>query len=238
MDHLFEGFLDKNNESYNVRLLNKEHMSQLQQLQELVVDTLTEKKNLQPLTYEELDYILTGNGLMIGAFTEKGLIAFRALLIPPIDEEHLGLDVGLEAEELPRVIYQEISNVHPDYRGNRLQQTLAHLIMEEQGKLLDQRFTYVACTVAPFNIPSLKDKFKQGMEIAALKIKYVDQLRYIFIKRLDGEGRGEEISEIARVPMGDVEGQQALLEEGWRGISLEEDDDGGYRVLYVKRTFK
>jgi hypothetical protein len=59
-------------------------------------------------------------------------------------------------------------------------------------------------------------------------------LRYIFIKSLVGEDRGGEISEIARVPMGDVEGQQALLHEGWRGISLEEDD-GGYRVLYVKR---
>ncbi|MCC5801761.1 GNAT family N-acetyltransferase [Rossellomorea vietnamensis] len=231
MDHLFEGFIDS--ESYTVRLLSKEDISQVQQLQEIVVDTLTEKKNLQPLTYEELDYILTGNGLMIGAFTEKGLIAFRALLVPPIDEEHLGLDVGLDAEELPRVIYQEISNVHPDYRGNRLQQTLAHLIMQELGEL-EQKFTYVACTVAPFNIPSLKDKFKQGMEIAALKIKYVDQLRYVFIKRLDGYGGGEEMSEIARVPMGDVEGQQALLDEGWRGISLQEDD-GGYRVLYVKR---
>lgn len=233
MNHLFEGYLEKNNESYTVRLLSKEHISQLQELQELVVDTLTDKKNLQPLTYEELDYILTGRGLMIGAFTAKGLIAFRALLIPPIDEEHLGLDAGLEAEELPRVIYQEISNVHPDYRGNRLQQTLAHLIMEELGKL-DQRFTYVACTVAPFNIPSLKDKFKQGMEIAALKIKYVNQLRYIFIKRLDGEGSGGEISEITRVQMGDVDGQQTLLHEGWRGISLEEED-GGYQVLYVKR---
>lgn len=233
MNHLFEGYLEKNNESYTVRLLSKEHISQLQELQELVVDTLTEKKNLQPLTYEELDYILTGRGLMIGAFTAKGLIAFRALLIPPIDEEHLGLDAGLEAEELPRVIYQEISNVHPDYRGNRLQQTLAHLIMEELGKL-DQRFTYVACTVAPFNIPSLKDKFKQGMEIAALKIKYVNQLRYIFIKRLDGEGSGGEISEITRVQMGDVDRQQTLLHEGWRGISLEEEG-GGYQVLYVKR---
>lgn len=233
MEHLFEGFLEKNNESYTVCLLNKEHMSQLQGLQELVVDTLVEKKNLQPLTYEELDYILNGSGLMVGAFIGSELVAFRALLIPPIDEEHLGLDIGLEAGELPRVIYQEISIVHPDYRGNRLQQTLAHLIMEELGKL-DQTFTYAACTVAPFNIPSLKDKFKQGMEIAALKVKYVNQLRYIFIKQLVGESAGREISEIERIPMGDVEGQQALLDAGWRGISLEEED-GEYRVLYVKR---
>jgi hypothetical protein len=234
MEHLFEGFLEKNNESYTVRLLDKEHMSQLQGLQELVVDTLVEKKNLQPLTYEELDYILNGSGLMIGAFIGSELVAFRALLIPPIDEEHLGLDVGLGAGELPRVIYQEISIVHPDYRGNRLQQTLAHLIMEELGKL-DQTFNYAACTVAPFNIPSLKDKLKQGMEIAALKVKYVNQLRYIFIKQLGGESKAGEISEIERVPMGDVEGQQALLDAGWRGISLEEEEDGEYRVVYVKR---
>lgn len=233
MEYLFQGFLEKNKESYTVRLLNKEDIDQLQELQELVVLGLKEKSILQPLTYEELGYILDGNGLMIGAFTEYGLIAFRALLIPPIDEEHLGLDAGLPEEELEDVIYQEISTVHPDYRGNRLQQTLAHLIMEELGNL-QRCFTYAACTVAPFNIPSLKDKFSQGMEIAALKIKYAGQLRYIFIKRLDGRGTRGEIYELERVPMEDTAGQQALLGEGWRGISMEEEK-GGYVVVYVKR---
>ncbi|XXM70401.1 GNAT family N-acetyltransferase [Lysinibacillus sphaericus] len=233
MDYLFQGFLEKNKESYTVRLLNKEDIDQVQELQELVVLDLKEKSNLQALTYEELKYILDGNGLMIGAFAEYGLIAFRALLIPPIDEEHLGLDAGLPEEELVDVIYQEISTVHPDCRGNRLQQTLAHLIMEELGNL-DRSFTYAACTVAPFNIPSLKDKFSQGMEIAALKIKYVDQLRYIFIKRLDGRDEKGEISGIEKVQMGDTTKQEALLNAGWRGISMEQEN-GGYMVVYVKR---
>jgi hypothetical protein len=38
------------------------------------------------------------------------------------------------------------------------------LIQKEDGK-----YDYVCCTIAPFNIPSLKDKFAQGIEIAALK---------------------------------------------------------------------
>jgi hypothetical protein len=233
MENLFEGFLEKNKESYTVRLLNTEDIDELQELQDFVVAELREKSTLQPLTYEELEYILKGNGLMIGAFTGEGLIAFRALLIPPIDEEHLGVDAGLPEAELGDVIYQEISTVHPEYRGNRLQQTLAYLIMEELGNL-ERSFTYAACTVAPFNIPSLKDKFSQGMEIAALKIKYTDQLRYVFIKRLDGRDEREEISGIEKVPMGDTAKQQALLREGWRGISMEEEN-GGYVVVYVKR---
>ncbi|MCA1055973.1 GNAT family N-acetyltransferase [Rossellomorea aquimaris] len=230
---LFEGKLEKNNRDYLVRLLNLDDMGKITELQADVVEDLKEKGNLQPLTHGEYTYILKGNGLMIGAFSGTELIAFRALLIPPLDDEHLGHDIGLQASELPRVIYQEISIVHPYYRGNRLQQTLAHLIMEEL-RTLGQSFMYVACTVAPFNIPSLKDKFKQGMEVAALKMKYGNQLRYIFVKRMESEDAGGEISNIAKVPMGDIEGQQALLKCGWRGISLEEED-GDYRILYVKR---
>jgi hypothetical protein len=227
MEQLLEGVLEKTNEPYTVRLLEMEHLRQILDLQETVVDELNEKSTLQPLSQEEFIYILEGNGLMIGAFTGSGLIAFRALLIPPIDDEHLGLDIGLSTDELPQVIYQEISNVHPAYRGNRLQQTLAHLIMDEV-KNLDRTFTYVACTVAPFNIPSMKDKFKQGMQIAALKHKYDQQLRYIFVKRLDDKGE-KEMYNMEKVPMADVGKQQELLKAGWRGISLESENT----VVYV-----
>ncbi|WRP06286.1 GNAT family N-acetyltransferase [Rossellomorea aquimaris] len=228
MEQLFEGVLEKTDEPYTVRVLGREHLRQILDLQETVVEELNEKSSLQPLSQEEFIYILEGNGLMIGAFTRSGLIAFRALLIPPIDDEHLGHDIGLAAEELPQVIYQEISVVHPVYRGNRLQQTLAYLIMDEM-KNLDQTFTYVACTVAPFNIPSMKDKFKQGMQIKALKHKYNQQLRYIFVKRLDGKGE-REIYKVEIVPIADVFKQQEILKAGWRGISLESDDS----VVYGK----
>ena len=49
-----------------------------------------------------------------------------------------------------------------------MQKILATVIMDELQKE-DSQYNYVCCTVAPFNIPSLKDKFAQGMEIAALK---------------------------------------------------------------------
>ena len=38
-------------------------------------------------------------------------------------------------------------------------------------RLKKDDYKYVCATVAPFNIPSLKDKFAQQMEIAAMKWK-------------------------------------------------------------------
>ncbi len=134
MTVLYEGTLKQNNESFHVTLLSLEHIEQILSLQNIVVEALEDKSRLQPLSQEEFQYILEGNGMMIGAFIENELIAFRALLVPPIDDEHLGLDIGLSESELHRVIYQEISNVHPNCRGNGMQKILANVIMDELQK--------------------------------------------------------------------------------------------------------
>ncbi|MGH1327611.1 GNAT family N-acetyltransferase [Bacillus pretiosus] len=223
MTVLYEGALKQNNEPFHVTLLTLENIEQILSLQNVVVEALEDKSRLQPLSLEEFQYILEGNGMMIGAFIENKLIAFRALLVPPIDEEHLGLDIGIPESELHRVIYQEISNVHPNCRGNGMQKILATVIMDELQKE-DSKYDYVCCTVAPFNIPSLKDKFAQGMEIAALKEKYGGSLRYVFVKELRG-GKERNWTDVKSVPMSDAVGQQALLSEGYRGYEMEKIDD-------------
>ncbi|OED06114.1 benzoate transporter [Bacillus cereus] len=223
MTVLYEGTLKQNNESFHVALLSLEHIKQILSLQNIVVEALEDKSRLQPLSQEEFQYILEGNGMMIGAFIENELIAFRALLVPPIDDEHLGLDIGLPESELHRVIYQEISNVHPNCRGNGMQKILANFIMDELQKE-DSKYDYVCCTVAPFNIPSLKDKFAQGMEIAALKEKYGGSLRYVFMKKLRGD-KESDWTDIQSILMSDASGQQALLSEGYLGYEMEKTAD-------------
>ncbi|CAM4185192.1 benzoate transporter [Bacillus luti] len=223
MTVLYEGALKQNNESFHVTLLSSKHIEQILSLQNVVVEALEDKGRLQPLSQEEFQYILEGNGMMIGAFIENELIAFRALLVPPIDDEHLGLDIGLSESELHRVIYQEISNVHPNCRGNGMQKILATVIMDELQKE-DGKYDYVCCTVAPFNIPSLKDKFAQGMEVAALKEKYSGSMRYVFVKELRNDIE-RNWSDVKSIPMSDASGQQALLSEGYRGYKMEKTDD-------------
>lgn len=165
---------------------------------------------------------------MVGVFVEDELIAFRALAKPEIDEDHLGYDIGLSTEQLEKVVYQEITNVHPDYRGFGLQKKLGLIVME----LLDASpYSHVCATVAPFNIASLKDKLSQGMVIGALKNKYANMLRYVFYKKLHEDRTAG--SEVLELHMGDTEKQQQLLAEGWVGTSISQKDDVWY-VTYEK----
>lgn len=64
---------------------------------------------------------------------------------------------------------------------------------------------------------SLKDKFAQGMAIAALKEKYGGSLRYVFVKKLRGD-KESDWTDIQSILMSDASGQQALLSEGILGM--------------------
>lgn len=201
-----------------VRSLTIDHLEDILVLQQKVIAALTTGSFLQPLTEEEYRYILTGNGMMIGAFSGDDLIAFRAMLEPELDdEEHLGKDARLPKEEWQGVLYSEITNVDPGFRGNGLQTILGHMLMAEIDAA---RFQYVCTTVAPFNIASLKDKFSLGFQIVAVKQKYGTLLRYIMMRKVTPSIDGNE-RESQLVDMGDIEEQQALYEAGWIGTGME-----------------
>lgn len=224
---IFEGMLGDT--PFSVRRLSLIDIEAVESVQQDVIDALEDKKILQPLSLEELQFLLGNHGVMVGAFVGEQLIAFRALLEPPLDDEHLGRDAGLTQQELPRVAYQEISAVHPNYRGYGLQRTLAQVVMQELDRT---RFDYICATVMPFNIASLKDKFAQGMQVVALKLKYGGKLRYVFMKDLR-EDLAQQFSETTHIHMADTEAQQALLKEGWLGVNMVQRDDEWF-VEYKK----
>ncbi|MFF5997013.1 GNAT family N-acetyltransferase [Lysinibacillus sp. KU-BSD001] len=209
------------------RLLNERDLAAIQAVQADVCAALDDPAILQPLSVAELLNILRGNGVMLGVFSSEQLVAFRALLKPAVDEdEHLGADVG--ATDFTRVLYQEISNVHPDVRGQGLQKLMASWIMD---KVDSANFDWICATVMPYNIASLKDKFAQGMYVYALKLKYGGKLRYVFGKNL----RDERIfgEEMVQVSMRDTETQQQLLANGFVGVSMEALE-GDWFVTYRK----
>lgn len=204
--------------SYEVIKLSTTELPEILVLQEVVMETLPDKDILQPLSEEEFLYMLNGNGLLIGAYVDGKLIAFRAVVVPKINEEHLGYDLGLEDEsELKRILYQEISNVHPLYRGHGLQKILANVIMQQ---IDTSKFDYLCSTVMPYNIASLKDKFVQGFYIIAIKQIYGGKLRYVFALNLQKKPQYDD-SETIEISMGDIEGQEHLLKQGFVGVVMK-----------------
>lgn len=225
---IYEGILDE--QSYYVKILNKSDLPKVLALQEVVYEALPNKDILQPLSEEEFLVMLKGDGLLIGTFVGEKLIAFRGVVAPKIDEEHLGYDIGLVKEsDLKRVLYQEISNVHPDYRGYGLQKTLAKVIMRQIDM---NQYDYLAATVMPYNIASLKDKFAQGFYIVSLKYIYGGKLRYVFALDLREEPNYED--EPVTISMGDVESQQRLLQEGFIGVEMKPLGND-WVVIYKKK---
>ncbi|WP_140392755.1 N-acetyltransferase [Virgibacillus dakarensis] len=182
-----------NEQIFHVIQLTIDDLPLILQLQTKVENALVSNTFLSPLSRKEFTRILTGKGFMLGVFIDEKLIAFRAMLQPEMDEEHLGLDAGLPEAELPKVIYSEISNVDPEYRGNGLQKYMGQILMNEIDY---EKFRYVCATVAPMNIPSIKDKFSLGLEIVALKEKYQGKLRYIFIKDLSIHSKNGTYNEL------------------------------------------
>ncbi|QSB12091.1 GNAT family N-acetyltransferase [Lysinibacillus fusiformis] len=227
MEIIYDGMLGET--PFFVIKLTPQHLQQIEGLQVEVYEALADQSILQPLSTEEFEYILTGHGMMIGAYVGEELIAFRALLNPPIDEEHLGYDCGIAENEFHRVLYQEISNVSPKYRGYGLQRTLATVVMENIDL---EKYDYVCSTVKPYNIPSLKDKFSQDLVIKGLKIKYVDKLRYIFYKDLRQE-MPSIFTEKQVISMGDTTAQQQLLKQGFLGTTMYEENNDWF-VVYEK----
>ena len=226
MDKIYEGMLGET--PFFITQLDMEHLSVICELQQEVYESLPDQSVLQPLSTEEFEFILNGNGLMIGAYVGERLIGFRAVLNPPIDDEHLGYDCGIDEDQFHRVLYQEISNVSPKYRGYGLQKTLAKIIMKQIDL---ESYGYICSTVKPYNIPSLKDKFSQGLVIKGLKIKYVDKLRYVFYKDLQHEL--PSFKEKSVVPMGHTFEQQLLLKQGYIGTAMYEDQNDWF-IVYEK----
>ena len=207
--------------------LSLAEMEEIEALQEIVIHSLEDSTILQPLSRAEFENILRDNGVMLGAFHDAQLIGCRALLKPdPTEDEHLGVDAG--ADDLSRVLYQEVSFVHPTYRGYGLQRKLGERVMELVN-LAD--FDFVCATVKPFNIASLKDKFSQGMLVVALKKKYGGKLRYVFAKRLHEHVKFKE-DEIV-INMGNIEEQQKFIAQGYIGEQLIQTEDS-WAVIYKK----
>lgn len=192
------------------RPLTSEDIRAILHIQEEALRVVEREGQLQPLSEAEYRFMLDeGRGLMLGAFAEDNLVAFRALLHPDVDDTHLGQYIRLPEEVWQHVYYSEITIVHPDARGRGLQKRLGERIMP----LCEAE--HIAATVAPDNIPSLVDKFHLGFHLYALERVYGEHWRYVFRR----DRTPLTFSERCTVVKEDAETQRQLFADGWVGTS-------------------
>jgi len=206
----------QNGEPFIVRKLTMDDLDAMSQLQSKVIDHLPIPEFLEPTSKEQFIDIFQKEGVMLGVFVHDRLVAFRIFSSPDSFEEKIALEVGILKEELSNTLFSVVTNVDPDYRGSGLQKLLGEKIMDTIDRT---RFRYVLSTVAPFNIPSLKDKFFLGFSIIDLKEQYNGKLRYTFFKDFQTESVEFEHLDFS-VNMSDYGRQKELFRLGYFGTGI------------------
>lgn len=196
-------------------LLNTSHLPHICKLQQEVANT-ADSSSYIPHTEQELLDILGERGKAVGAWSAGELCGFHTALFPGLDEENLGIDVGLAEEELEHAFHLEFACVHKDYRGQRLQRRMAHVLIDH---ILDLGYKHMMETVSPLNVPSLRNTLALGMNIVALKEKYGFEWRYIFYKNLQVESNIDHSMTKACL-LEDRELQISLLKKGYVGTNI------------------
>ncbi|PAC37699.1 hypothetical protein [Caldifermentibacillus hisashii] len=221
----------QNGEPFIVRTLTVDDLDTMSQLQSKVIDHLPSPEFLEHTSKEQFIDIFQKEGIMLGVFVQDRLVAFRIFSSPDWLEEKIALEVGILKEELPITLFSVVTNVDPDYRGSGLQKLLGEKIMETIDR---NRFRYVLSTVAPFNIPSLKDKFFLGFSIVDLKEQYNGKLRYTFFKDFQKESVEFELVDFS-VNMSDYGRQKELFQLGYFGTGIFYQNDEWMVQFGVKK---
>lgn len=216
---------------YIIRVLNCDDLPQVMDLQNFIISAMKNKSFCVSLTPEEHYEIMNGNGESIGLFVQGKLCAVCSILFPGHREDNMARQLDFSVQELKHVAQLELSMVHPDLRGNSLQNKLADMLARRAKK--KKNYRYLFTTVSPYNYPSLKTVTSIGMNVAKLCKMYSQWDRYVVYKDLVSPLKLDKSSTI-HVPNTFFKKQQELLSSGYLGFSQFKDEEG-VKIMFAKR---
>jgi len=173
---------DKKIHLCNIMILDEHWKNALIILQNKVKASMADKSLYIPLTEDEIDEVLSGKGVFIGAVVEDKLVGFFMASFHDQETIELGKASGIPEEELDQLVYIESSVVLPMVRGNGLLKKMIHeclIILEKMNQ-----FQHLIATVSPENIPSLKATMDLGFKIIHLSNIHDHYKRYVLYKNI------------------------------------------------------
>lgn len=156
-----------------------QHLDAVEALQNEVRAQMPDPELFLPDTREELAEML-GQQLVIGVWDGPRLAAYFILRYCGENEHNYACAMGLPKSDWHFWANADSVAVHPDYRGNGLQQRLMRLA--EQWR--KPSIIGIAGTISPQNPYSLNNALAGGSEIKARKEMYGGHDRYLVAKAL------------------------------------------------------
>jgi len=207
--------------NYQMSLLGHDHLDEVMTLQRKIIRELSRKDMLQPFPEDFMREHIGEKGQIIGVFLGSKLIAFRNIYFPSPDdpEWNLGIDIGLEGDDLTRVANLQMVCVHPDHRGKSLALKMNNHVISILRELETHR--YLCATVSPFNYWNVRILLNCGFVIKKLKDKYSGKLRYVVYQDLTHPLVFSSLNRRS-ANLVDFPRQKTLLAEGYCGTTLQQ----------------
>lgn len=219
-------------EDYNMKLLGRDRLREVIDLQQHVYDNLPNKEVLYMDSYEDMLSDMESGAKIIGVLNSKNrIIAYRYIAFPGVNKRNLGYDISLDEDQLNKVVHLETTVVDPKYRGNSLQS----LTLEAaQGLSKKEGYNHFMCTVSPYNFFSLYNIMKNGLKIKALKKKYgtdEEEGLWRFILHSDLNKKSLNPIDLVISKWANLDMQKELIDQGYIGYEIIKDTK---QLNYVK----
>jgi GNAT superfamily N-acetyltransferase len=153
-------------EEFSIKTLTFDHMSDVLNLQDIIVENLQDKSLLFPLSRAELMESLQIDHVSGAYNQDSDLIAYCVLVANRPGERNLAVDFGVAPEES---ITFDIVAVDPQWRGYGLQQRFIDWSMEVANA---SGAKYIHATVNPDNNHSGQNFLKRGFAVKKTGTKY------------------------------------------------------------------
>lgn len=167
---------------YLLRTANESDIVEIYEIMSYVYEKL-EKKEV--FVCDDIEYVETQiktGGFAVVACDWTGKIVGSFIIRYPEDSnDNLGRELGLEEDELCKVVHMESVIVLPEHRGNNLQ----FKMLQYAENLVDiSKYQYLVATVSPNNPASQRSFGKNGYKIVKTKKKYGGLMRQIYCKEI------------------------------------------------------
>jgi GNAT superfamily N-acetyltransferase len=184
---------------------------------------------IKPESKEFFRRILSGGGLVTGAFARGSLVGYGVLQLDLPPSEDARPELGLAPEV--RLAKLAGASVLPDAWGAGIHDALIGARIEDARRLgLDHLYA----TSAPGNARSWENLVDAGFSVRGLLRKYGGHLRYLLHRDLTAGSA--EMAEGEWCAAADIERQAALLAEGRAGSRWRRRDDGARVLWYGRRA--
>ena len=134
---------------------------------------------------DDLEYVqnqINGGGFAVAAKNRAGeIVGSFVFRYPGEQTDNLGREIGLQEDDLQRVVHMESAVVLPEYRGRDLQLKM----LKYAEEIIDKTYYhYFLATVSPNNPASYRSFEKNGYQLITTKEKYNGLIRRIYCKKV------------------------------------------------------